>query len=86
MANCLYLHDKDTTQFDFMNYAFAKLVVAGLLDPLCVLMSLPRRAMGSVFCNCGVSWSYLFQQNKLKHHIRKLKQRTCAYFLLLYMI
>ena len=28
MANCLYLHDSYTTEFDFMNYAFAKLVVA----------------------------------------------------------
>ena len=30
MANCLYLHDSYTTKFDFMNYAFAKLVVAWL--------------------------------------------------------
>ena len=28
MANCLYLHDSYITKFDFMNYAFAKLVVA----------------------------------------------------------
>ena len=27
MANCLYLHDSYITKFDFMNYAFAKLVV-----------------------------------------------------------
>ena len=27
MANCLYLHDSFITKFDFMNYAFAKLVV-----------------------------------------------------------
>ena len=30
MANCLYLHDIYITKFDFMNYAFAKLVVAWL--------------------------------------------------------
>ena len=28
MANCLYLHDSYITKFDFMNYAFANLVVA----------------------------------------------------------
>ena len=28
MADCLYLHDIYITKFDFMNYAFAKLVVA----------------------------------------------------------
>ena len=28
MANCLYLHDNYIIKFDFMNYAFAKLVVA----------------------------------------------------------
>ena len=28
MANCLYLHDSYITKFNFMNYAFAKLVVA----------------------------------------------------------
>ena len=28
MANFLYLHDSYITKFDFMNYAFAKLVVA----------------------------------------------------------
>ena len=27
-ANCLYLHDSYITKFDFMNYAFAKLVDA----------------------------------------------------------
>ena len=27
IANCLYLHDSYNTKFDFMNYAFAKLVV-----------------------------------------------------------
>ena len=31
MANCLYLHESYITKFDFMNYAFAKLVVAWLL-------------------------------------------------------
>ena len=30
MVNCLYLHDSCITKFDFMNYAFAKLVVAWL--------------------------------------------------------
>ena len=30
MANCLYLHDSYTTEFDVMYYAFAKLVVAWL--------------------------------------------------------
>ena len=30
MANCLYLHDSYITKFDFMNYAFVKLVVAWL--------------------------------------------------------
>ena len=30
MANCLYLHDSYITKFDFVNYAFAKLVVAWL--------------------------------------------------------
>ena len=29
-ANCLYLHDSYITKFDFMNYAFAKLVLAQL--------------------------------------------------------
>ena len=28
MANCLCLHDSYISKFDFMNYAFAKLVVA----------------------------------------------------------
>ena len=28
MANCLYLHDSYITKSDFMNYVFAKLVVA----------------------------------------------------------
>ena len=28
MANCLYLHDSYINKFDFINYAFAKLVVA----------------------------------------------------------
>ena len=28
MANCLYLHGSYATKFDFMNYAFAKLIVA----------------------------------------------------------
>ena len=28
MVNCIYLHDSYITKFDFMNYAFAKLVVA----------------------------------------------------------
>ena len=28
MANCLYLHDSYITKFEFMNNAFAKLVVA----------------------------------------------------------
>ena len=31
MANCLYLHDSYITKFDFMNYAFAKLVPEWLL-------------------------------------------------------
>ena len=30
MANCLYLHANFITKFDFMNYAFAKLVLAWL--------------------------------------------------------
>ena len=30
MADCLHLHDSYITKFDFMNYAFAKLVVAWL--------------------------------------------------------
>ena len=30
MANCLYLHDSFITKFYFVNYAFAKLVVAWL--------------------------------------------------------
>ena len=30
MANCLFLHDSLITNFDFMNYAFPKLVVASL--------------------------------------------------------
>ena len=30
MANCLYLHYSYITKFDFMNYAFAKLVLAWL--------------------------------------------------------
>ena len=30
MANCLYLHDSYTTKFDFMNYAYAKLLLARL--------------------------------------------------------
>ena len=30
MANCLYLHDSYTTEFDYMNNTIAKLVVAGL--------------------------------------------------------
>ena len=29
-ANCLYLHNSYITKYDFMNYAFAKLVVAWL--------------------------------------------------------
>ena len=29
-ANCLYSHDSYITKFDFMNYAFAKLVLAWL--------------------------------------------------------
>ena len=29
-ANCLYLHDSYITKYDFVNYAFAKLVVAWL--------------------------------------------------------
>ena len=32
IANCLYLHDRYITKFDFMNYAFAKLVVAWLYN------------------------------------------------------
>ena len=28
MANCLHLQDNYVTKFDFMNYAFAKLLVA----------------------------------------------------------
>ena len=28
MTNCLYLHDNYITKFDFLDYAFAKLVVA----------------------------------------------------------
>ena len=28
MANCLYLHDSYITKFDFMNYVFAKLILA----------------------------------------------------------
>ena len=28
IANCLYLHDSYIAKFDFMNYAFVKLVVA----------------------------------------------------------
>ena len=28
MANCLYLHDSYITKFDFVNYAFANLIVA----------------------------------------------------------
>ena len=34
MANYLYLHDSYITKFDFLNYAFAKLVVAFLVDRL----------------------------------------------------
>ena len=30
IANCLYLHDRYITRFDFMNYAFAKLLLARL--------------------------------------------------------
>ena len=30
IANCLYLHDSYITNFDFMNYAFAKLLLARL--------------------------------------------------------
>ena len=30
MANCLYLHDSYITNLDFVNYAFAKFVVAWL--------------------------------------------------------
>ena len=28
MTNCLYLHDSNITKFDFISYAFAKLLVA----------------------------------------------------------
>ena len=28
MVNCLYLHDSYITEFDYMNYAFAKKVLA----------------------------------------------------------
>ena len=34
MANYLYLHDSYNTKFDFMNYAFVKLVVVWLYDTL----------------------------------------------------
>ena len=34
MANCLYLHDSYIPKFDFMNYAFAKLVLAWLYKNL----------------------------------------------------
>ena len=30
VANGLYLHDSNITKFDFMNYAFAKLLLARL--------------------------------------------------------
>ena len=30
IAKCSYLHDSFITKFDFMNYAFAKLVLAWL--------------------------------------------------------
>ena len=35
IANYLYLHDSYITKFDFMNYAFAKLVVAWLYQNFC---------------------------------------------------
>ena len=43
MANCLYLHDSYITKFDFMNYAFAKLVVAchfSIDNPICCVAHL----------------------------------------------
>ena len=30
MANCLYLHESNITKFDFVNHAFAKLVVGSI--------------------------------------------------------
>ena len=33
MAKCLYLHDIYITKFDFMNYAYAQLVLAWLFEP-----------------------------------------------------
>ena len=33
--NCLYLHDSYITKFDFMNYAFAKLLLAWLYYRIC---------------------------------------------------
>ena len=42
MANCLYLHDSYITKFDFINYAFAKLVVACMSDKVHYLMVWPN--------------------------------------------
>ena len=71
LSNCLYLHDSCITKFDFMNYAFAKLVVAWLYvtDVILGLLSLQ---LGAEFmctpysaCSCTRNWqtrnAYLFK-------------------------
>ena len=46
IPNCLYLHDSYITRFDFMNYAFAKLVVACGNENLQIYLVLSARVYG----------------------------------------
>ena len=50
MENCLYLHDSYITKFDFMNYAFANLVLAWLYIEYTMALSMTR-------FNIHVQWS-----------------------------
>ena len=63
MANCLYLHDSYITKFDFVNYTFAKLVVAWLYVNLALIVyalnarGLMEQSVASPIADPGVASS-----------------------------
>ena len=57
IANCLYLHDSYITKFDFMNYAFAKLVVAWLYVIVYVISTKISRADTFFFLLYSIKFS-----------------------------
>ena len=66
MINCLYLHDSYITKFDFMKYAFAKLVLAWFSPALWPLKKKTKNRFSRPFI-AGQKYCRMLQESILQH-------------------